>query len=225
MAHQGPTYQLGPDFYKKLAAFADRFTAHGAEYFADEFARMDEFLDRARRESPDRDAHLLRQTPREKYLLELVSFILYDEMNREKFNRAKNTLIILPDCLSLHNPDCLKTDEPWGDVCRQCVPDCLASRTVDLADRYGIDVLFSKRKLTEQLEHYREQSGDLAVIGIACVLMLAEGMRSAADAGVPARGVLLNFCGCEHWNDQPFASEFAFERLEALLKEKYGERD
>ena len=46
--------------------------------------------------------------------------------------------------------------------------------------------------------------------------------RTAAEVGVPARGVLLNFCGCDHWNDKPFASEFDMAWLEAILEEKYG---
>ena len=62
------------------------------------------------------------------------------------------------------------------------------------------------------------------MIGIACIKMLAEGMRTAAEVGIPARGVLLNFSGCEHWNDQPCASEFSMRWLEDILEEKYGPR-
>jgi hypothetical protein len=94
---------------------------------------------------------------------------------------------------------------------------------IELADHYGIEAVFSKRKLGEQIEHYRDRGASLGVIGIGCVLMLAEGMRTAAEAGVPARGVLLNFCGCEHWNDEPFASEFAMDSLKAILEEKHGQ--
>jgi hypothetical protein len=40
--------------------------------------------------------------------------------------------------------------------------------------------------------------------------------------GIPARGVLLNCTGCEHWNDVPFASNFSLDWLKEVLKEKYG---
>ena len=61
------------------------------------------------------------------------------------------------------------------------------------------------------------------MIGIACIMMLASGMRTAHEVSVPARGVLLSFTGCDHWNDKPFASQFPMEQLENILREKYGE--
>jgi len=222
MSTHGPTYHLGPDFDRKLAEFTAKFLDDGFAHFSEEFARLDDFIAAAHADQSDRTDKGLRRTPKVKYLLEAVSFKIYDQLNHEKFNLAKNTLIVLPNCLSLHNPDCLKTDEKWGDHCQQCVDDCQSNEVVELAEQYDIEVVFSKRKLSEQIEHYADGSSDLAVIGIGCLLMLAEGMRTAADVGVPTRGVLLNFTGCEHWNDEPFASEFPMDRLRAILKEKYG---
>ncbi len=222
MTDRAPTYRLGPDFDRKLTEFVDRFQREGYEHFRDEFAQLDEFIAAAHEDTSDRTDKGLRRTPKIKYLLEAVSFKIYDQLNREKFNRAKNTLIVLPDCLSIQVNDCLKTDEKWGDRCQQCIDDCQASEVVELAEQYGIEVVFSKRKLTEQIEHFAEKHEDLGVVGIGCLLMLAEGMRSSADAGVPARGVLLNFTGCEHWNDDPFASAFPLDQLKAILEEKYG---
>jgi hypothetical protein len=222
VSDRAPTYRLKPDFNRKLTAFAERFLADGFDLFADEFANLDGFIARALSETTDRNDTSLRQTPREKYLIEAVAYKIYDTLNREAFNKAKQTLIVLPDCLSLHNPDCLKTDEPYGDRCQQCSDACQASEVVDLADEYGVEVVFSKRKLGEQIAHFRERSSSLGVIGIGCMLMLAEGMRTASDEGVPTRGVLLDFCGCEHWNDVPFASAFPLDQLRSILKEKYG---
>jgi len=222
MSERAPTYRLGPDFDNKLTEFVARFQQEGYDLFSEEFAQLDDFITAAHADQSDRTDKGLRRTPKVKYLLEAITFKIYDQLNREKFNRVKGTVIVLPDCLSLHNPDCLKTDEKWGDQCQQCVDDCQANEVVELAEQYGIEVMFSKRKLTEQIEHFAEKHGDLGVIGIGCLLMLAEGMRSAADAGVPARGVLLNFTGCEHWNDEPFASEFPMDQLKAILEEKYG---
>jgi hypothetical protein len=223
MTHRSPPYRLGPDFYGRLDTFVDTLVRDGFEFFAKEFRDLDAYIAWARAEArPDQK---LRRTPREKYLLEAVAFKVYDELNREAFNRRRDTLIVMPDCFSLHNPDCTKTDEKWGDRCMECVPECQAYQTSEIGRKYGVDCVFSKRKLAEQIEHYAEQSGDLAVIGIGCLMMLASGMRTAAEVGVPARGVLLNFSGCEHWNDQPLASEASLERLEAILEEKYGTDD
>jgi hypothetical protein len=223
MVWQPPTYHLGPDFDRKLTEFVAEFLRRGFDTFSEEFTNLEAFIAKANTDSANRKDRDLQRTEKEKYLLEAVSFKIYDQLNREAFNRAKDTLIILPDCLSLHNPNCLKTDEKWGDRCQQCLDDCQASQVVELAERYGIECVFSKRKLEEQIEHYADRSGNLGVIGIGCLLMLANGMRAAHDVGVPTRGVLLNFTGCEHWNDQPCASEFPMEQLETILREKYGQ--
>jgi len=222
MSGRAPTYRLGPDFDRKLTAFVARVLSEGFTEFAEEFGQLDEYIARALADRASRDDHSLRRTPKEKYLLEVVAFKIFDQLNREAFNQAKDTLIVLPDCLSLHNPDCLKTDEKWGDRCQQCVDECQANQVVDLAEAYGVECVFSKRKLEQQIEHYADRSGQLGVIGVGCIMMLASGMRTAHEVGVPARGVLLSFSGCEHWNDEPCASEFPLDQLKAILEEKYG---
>ena len=217
-----PTYQLGPGFDGRLELFLDRFLKDGMAHFAGEFGAIDRFLTRAKADQSPRDDHDLRRTSKDDYLLSLLTIALLNRQNRESFNRTKETLIIMPDCLSLHNPDCLKEDGKWGDQCLGCTPSCQMALVQELADNYGATCLFSKRKLAEQIEHFAGESKNLGVIGIACILMLAEGMQTAAEAGIPVRGVLLNFCGCEHWNDEPFASEFELDKLKQILEEKYG---
>jgi hypothetical protein len=221
MKQQAPTYKLQPEFPERLEKFVEQFLSAGFDTFRKDFDGIDAFVKMATDDSGDRDDHNMRRTPKELYLLEAVSFRIYDALARERFNQIKNTLIILPDCLSLHNPDCIKSEGDYGDRCALCLPECQAFDVCELADRYGVEVVFSKRALTEQLEHYKDQAGDLSVIGIACLTMLARGMRTARDVDIPARGVLLNFTGCDHWNDKPFASAFDHNCLEAILKEKY----
>ncbi len=222
MSDRAPTYKLGSDFYERLEKFVEGFLDDGYSFFEKEFDGLDEYIAAANADTPGSNDVKLRRIAKEKYLLEMVNFFVLDRLNREAFNKAKDTLIVLPDCLTLHNPDCLRIEEKWGDICMRCEPTCQAFEVMDLADKYSLVVVFSKRKLTEQLEHFSGKSGDLSVVGIACINMLAEGMRSASDAGVPARGVLLDFSGCEHWQDPPCASRFQLSRLESILKEKYG---
>jgi hypothetical protein len=221
MTNRAPTYQLGDDFDRKLTDFTAKFISDGFEEFSREFSRLDKFIAEAQLDESERTDKTLRQNEKEIYLLEAVSYKIFDQINRKRFNDAKETLIIIPDCLSMHNSDCLKTDEEWGDRCQQCVDECQANEVVELGEKYGLEVVFSKRKLTEQIEHYADKKGGLSLIGIGCLLMLARGMRTAAEVGIPTRGVLLSFTGCDHWNDEPFGSEFSLEQLRAILKEKY----
>jgi hypothetical protein len=223
MAPRIPTYHFGPHLNEKLDKFVNEFQKLGFERFEQEFAKIDEFVGAARCESQDRDAHELRLTTKLEYLLEMVSFRIYDELNRDAFNKAKGTLIIIPDCLSIHETPCEKVEKWYGSICKQCLGSCQAAQIVKLAALYKAKAVFSKRKLERQLKYYRKKmGGDIGVIGVACVLMLAHGMRTAADLDIPARGVLLNFSGCEHWNDDPNASEVTLSSLRSILEEKYG---
>jgi len=221
MKPPAPTYCLDESFRFKLRKFLNEFPDDGINCFSNEFKNIDSFVERALEDNRDRDDHELRRSRKDKYLLELVSFHNYDKYNRQAFNETDDTLIIMPHCLSLDYSDCLKEDTDYGEECRQCDHNCQASNIVDLAEKYGATVLFSKKKLSQQLEHFQENLNNPGVIGVACILMLAEGMRSAAKIGLPARGVLLKWTGCDHWNDEPFSSGVTIEWLEEILKEKY----
>lgn len=221
MKQSAPTYFLDDQFRFKLKQFVDQRRDDGLSYFSDEFKNIDSFVEKARNDKRERDDHDLRRSCKELYLLELASFRLYDSLNRRAFNETDATLIIMPHCLSLDNPDCLKEDSDYGEECQQCDQNCKASDFTDLAGKYGATLIFSKKKLTQQLEHFQTNLNNPGVIGVACVLMLAEGMRTAAKTGLPARGVLLNWTGCDHWNDQPFSSGVTIDWIEEVLKEKY----
>ena len=219
MKTNAPTYFLGGDFPARLSVFVEQFLTQGCDYFSGEFAKIDDYVARAVR---DDSTESLRRTQKAEYLLELVAFKIYDELDRKAFNQTKSTVVVMPDCLSLDNSDCEKIETRYGTVCRRCLESCQAYQIGEIARRYRVRTIFSKRKLAEQLRRYSDRMGDISVIGVACIKMLASGMRTARDEGIPTRGVLLDFSGCEHWNDQPCASEFSMKWLESILEEKYG---
>lgn len=219
---KSPTYFLSEDFSDKLEKFTADFIATGFKLFEKEFEHIDSYVTQANNDLTERSDQQLRCSEKERYLLEIISFKIYDQLNREAFNKKKNILIIMPDCLSIHDYECQKTEGDHGDICESCHPECLAAEISEIAEKYKIQVMFSKRSLSEQLLYYEDKLGDTGVIGIACIMMLSAGMRTAKEQNIPARGVLLNNTGCEHWNDKPFASQFSIEQLKQILREKYG---
>jgi hypothetical protein len=219
------TFRLGPDFYNKLSDFTDKFLSDGFALFENEFANIEGFLKKARADAGDRDDKDFRLNTREMYLLEALYYEIMDRVNREAFNKSEQTVIILPVCLALMQDKCKRVKTKYGKVCKNCVPNCEVNKICHLAAKYDVKCYFSKRALPEQLEKIKKGKKSMSVIGIACLLTLASGMRSAKELGIPARGVLLNFTGCQHWTDQPIVTETSLTRLEAILKEKYGTKD
>ncbi len=219
------TFRLNDDFYDKLDKFTEKVLSEGYEYFSDEFENIDSFYQEALEDNSSRTDLSFRRTPKPFYLIEALYYKIFDDFNREAFNKAKNTVLILPDCLSLMQDKCKRERKKYGKICTRCVPNCQINKIMEIADLYGVEGYFSKRALTEQLEKIKKKKVSLGVIGISCLLTLASGMRSAKEAGVPSRGVFLNFTGCEHWADKPFPTETTIEKVKAILEEKYGVSD
>jgi len=219
------TFRLGDDFYDKLDWFVQKVLNDGYECFKEEFANIDCFLERANNDSSARRDLSFRRTPKPFYLIEALYYKIFDDANRAAFNEAKDTVLILPDCMSLMLDKCKRERTELGKICTRCVPKCQINKIMQIADLYNIEGYFSKRALTEQIEKIKKSKPSLAVIGISCLLTLASGMRSADETGVPSRGVFLNFTGCEHWADKPFSTETVIERVKDILEEKYGVPD
>ncbi len=216
------TFRLGEDFYDKLEQFTQDVLAKGFALFGEEFKNVDSFYQKALSDLSGRDDHAFRRTTRPFYLIEALYYQICDDFNREAFDKAEDTVIILPDCLSLMGDKCKKKRGRFGKKCERCVPNCQVNKIMEVAERYGVEGYFSKRALEKQLKKIKKAKPSLSVIGISCILTLASGMRTAKEVGVPARGVFLNFTGCEHWTEKPFSTETAVVRVRAILEEKYG---
>ncbi len=216
-----PTYYLRKDFRDKLELYVNQFIASSNELFKDEFDRVEQFVRNAHADQSTRDDHNLRRTALEKYYLELLSFGIYDRLNREAFNKTQETVIIMPNCLTLHTDNCIRTDDTHGNICELCISECQANEITQLAMSYDATAVFSKKSLGDQIEYWVKKKRDVGIIGVACIPMLTSGMRRASEYNIPTRGVLLNMTGCDHWNNNEFASSFSFEWLTEILKEKY----
>ena len=217
------TYRIENDFYEKLQKFTQKTLAEGYKLFENEFANIDSFHKKILDDKPNRSDRNFRRTAKPFYLIEALYYQVFDNVNRDAFNKAQKTVIILPDCLSYMGEKCKRKRTKLGKICTRCVPKCQINQIMEIADNYNVKGYFSKRALVEQLTKIKEaEKSTLAVIGISCLLTLASGMRQAKEAGLPSRGVFLNFTGCEHWADKPFTTETAVDRVKSILEEKYG---
>lgn len=219
------TYKINAEFYDKLDKFTEEVVRMGYKLFKDEFANVEDFVEGAKKDKKKRKDKSFQTTPKQMYLLESLYFRIFDEAYREEFNNTKNTVIILPDCLAIRGDKCKKKKKKFGDVCTHCAKACQVSKIMKFAEKYGIEGYFSKRELTKQLTQIKKKKKSLGVIGISCVLTLASGMRSAREAEVPARGVFLNFTGCDHWSAKAFATETIEEKVRDIIVEKHGKKN
>ena len=220
-----PTYDLrelgrGLAIYARLDRLADDFLELAAREVGPAFARVPAFAARALGEEGRTDERY-RRTTRERYLVELLACVVMSRQFWPEFARKRDTVLILPDCLRRQGRACKRKATRYGTRCTACDPECAICRMTASAARHGAAAYFSDLGHEKQFRALmRGRYRDLAVLGVACIWMLANGMRAAEQAGVPSQGVLLNYCGCEHWRDDPVVTDAVVERVEAILAAK-----
>lgn len=219
-----PTYDLrtlggGLEIYERLDRLADEYLALAEATVGAAFARVPEFSARAACEK-GRAEEYYRATIKERYLVELLACVTMGRQFWPAFVARRDTVMILPDCLRVDPDGCQREETDCGERCTHCHEDCLISRITTVGERFGVDAYFSKRERPEQFKAMRKRYPDLSVLGVACIWMLAVGMRAAEEARIPSQGVLLNYSACEHWLAQPVTTDAVVERVEVLLGAK-----
>ena len=224
-----PTYDLrelgeGLAIYARLDRLADRFLELAETEVGGAFTRVPAFVVRARLAS-GRDEEYYRRTTRERYLVELLACVVMGRQFWPEFVKRRDTVLILPDCLRRQGSACKRKGTRFGTRCTACDPECAVCRMTVAAARHGAAAYFADMDHGRQFRALlRGPYRDLSVLGVACIWMLANGMRAAEAAGVPSQGVLLNYCGCEHWCDVPMVTDAVVERVEAILAAKAAAR-
>jgi|WetSurMetagenome_2_1015567.scaffolds.fasta_scaffold10730_2 hypothetical protein len=219
-----PTYDLralgeGLEPYRLLDALSREVSDSSLRRLEDALERIPAFV-AGTAEDQDRDDARYRRTPPERYALEFLAFAVMSRQFWPGFAARRHTVLILPHCLRIREDGCARKSTKAGSSCTLCHPDCLVGQMTAAGRRHGAPAFFSDMDHPKQFKALRKLYPDLSVIGVACVLMLAEGMRTAEAAGIPSQGVLLSYCGCDHWTEDPFTTHAAVERLEALLSAK-----
>jgi hypothetical protein len=217
-----PTYDLrelgaGLEPYARLDRFADRLLELGLAELGAAFTRVPEFAARAALET-GRDEEFYRRTTRERYLAELAAVVIMGRQHWPRFAARRDVVVILPDCLRLDADRCRReADGDCGTRCADCDPDCVAGRISAAAEAHGVPAYFAERERGAQFGALRRAHPDLALLGVACIWMLAKGMRDAEEAGIPSQGVLLNYSACDHWSETPATTDAVVERVAEIL--------
>jgi uncharacterized protein len=220
-----PTYDLrelgeGLEIYERFDRLADRFIELADREVGPAFARVPAFVARARLEG-GREDEVYRRTTRERYLVELLACVVMGRQFWPDFVARRDTVLILPGCLRRQGDACKRKRTRYGTRCTACDPECAVCRITLAAARHGAASYFSDRDHEKQFRALaRGRYSDLSVLGVACIWMLAAGMRAAEEAGVPSQGVLLNYCGCVHWTEETMVTDAVVERVEAILAAK-----
>jgi hypothetical protein len=101
-----------------------------------------------------------------------------------------------------------------------CTPGCRVHQTTKLGDKYGFSVFIVPHELSVfsngDIKPNRDKS--IGIVGVSCPLTNVSGGWETKDLGVPAQGVLLDYCGCPwHWHDDGIPTDINLNQLLKVL--------
>jgi len=158
---------------------------------------------------------------RVEYHLNMVGTEILNRAFREPFLRTERKLVLLPPCMKAQ-PDhrCRAQPTPFGARCAGCTPDCRVHQLTELGKAHGFGTLILPDELSVFSSGTVKPMDDerTGIIGVSCVLTNVSGGWETRTLGIPAQGVLLDYCGCSwHWHEKGIPTDVNLGQLLRVL--------
>jgi hypothetical protein len=157
---------------------------------------------------------------RVEYHLYMIGSEILNRAFRERFLQTDRKIVILPPCMKAKLSGCEATETPLGERCAACTPSCHVHQATKLGEKYGFDVFIMPHELSVFSNGGLKPSSEqqIGIVGVSCPLTNMTGGWETKDLGVPAQGLLLDYCGCPwHWHDEGIATNINLEQLLIVL--------
>jgi hypothetical protein len=158
---------------------------------------------------------------RVEYHLNMVGTEILNRAFRREFANTPRKIVLVPPCMKAQPDDkCRARLTSLGARCAGCTPGCRVHQLTRLGEKHGFGVLI----LPDDLRVFSASGMSLksddkvGIVGISCVLTNASGGWQTKDLGIPAQGVLLDYCGCRyHWHKDGIPTDINFIQLADVL--------
>ena len=187
-----------------VLALAAWFETHSLQALGMYTARVDDFLEEDWPHYKFREDRVLCGRRRVEYHLNMVGTEILNRAFRPAFMAAEHKIIFVPPCMAApQDGTCQAVDTPLGAKCQACTPTCRVHQVTKLGEKYGAQVFMipdSFSPLTNGAGGVPENT-TIGVVGVSCPLTIISGGLETQRMGVPAQGLLLDYCGCPwHWD-------------------------
>lgn len=174
-----------------------------------------------------REDYLFTGRQRVEYHLNMVGTEIMNRAFRQGFLEAERKFIFVPPCMSApKDGKCQATSTPYGELCAGCTSTCQVHQVTKLGEKHGIQVFMIPDSFSPLASSNGQGLGDakIGVVGVSCPLTIINGGYEMRRMGIPAQGLLLNYCGCTwHWDPgKGIVTELNFKQLVRILE---GEGD
>lgn len=157
---------------------------------------------------------------RVEYHLNMLGTEILNRAFRESFLRTKQRFVLVPPCMAHPDDHCQARQTSFGARCAACSPGCRVNQLTKLGEKYGFQVFM----LPDQLKVFSgkkpdpENRDEMGIVGVSCALTNVSGGWDTRAMGIPAQGVLLDYCGCPwHWHKQGIPTDTNFAQIMRAL--------
>ena len=155
---------------------------------------------------------------REQYYLFMIEIELVNRLNKNKFLKCNYKIALLPYCLREALTDCKAVPDETDYYCKGCLKECYMNKISKLLREHDINpYIWRTIRLKSLMKQLVKKYGSPGIMGVACIVELAGGMRSCMKAGLAVIGLPLNANRCIRWMGDFYENSIDLEELKKLI--------
>jgi len=206
-----------PEYLEEILAFGDWFEQRSEAILGCYTPNVEKFLTETHPSYRWREDFTFCGRQRVEYHLNMVGTELLNCAFRSAFLATSRKIVIVPPCMRIQpEQKCEAKQISFGALCQSCTPACRVNQLTKLGQKHGFQVLIMPDELSvfsDGQDRGGSQDG-IGVVGVACALTNAPGGLKTKRLGVPAQGVLLDYCGCSyHWHKKGIPTDVNFHKV------------
>ena len=202
-------------------SFAEWFEERSAEALGGYTPHVDRFLHEIHPAYSWREDVIFCGRRRIEYHWSMVATEILNRVYRDTFLETRQKTVLLPPCMKARQDgQCQAQPSPFGERCAGCTPSCRIRHVSEIGRLHGFETLV----MPEELSVFSSgavkpvSNGSTGVVGVSCVLTNPPGGWETRELGVPAQGVLLDYCGCSwHWHPTGIPTDVDVDQLLRVL--------
>lgn len=157
-------------------------------------------------------------TTREQYHLYMLEVELNNRLNILEFHKAERKVALMPYCLQDFNVDCRSEKNGFDYQCRHCSAGCFQNHSSNILKANNIEpYIWQTGNMKKLAKETLKENKSFAVIGIACLPELINGMRVCRKNNIPVVGLTLNANRCVRWFGKFFPNSVDLAELSRLV--------
>jgi hypothetical protein len=201
----------------KATALADWFKTQSLEALGCYTPNVEEFLVKTHPAYRWREDVIFCGRQRIEYHLNMVGTEVMNRAFRDQFLETERKIVFVPPCMRAKpEGECKAQPSPFGEHCAACTLGCRVHQVTKLGEKHGFDVFIIPDEISVVSDKKMKTPNDdkLGLVGISCPLTNMTGGWETRRLGIPAQGVILDYCGCPwHWHKDGIPTDINFNQL------------